>query len=146
MKKINFLLLILFCFLLSGCSINKQNSVKHPVGPGGGFYLNSRNIYDDFIEIYTFDDGSKIYTNLKELLYEDYSNDISDIPLAEALRNGYTKIDALYENWEIIETYDDGGTKIYNNDEYYLLKCNTISGNKNIIIGTKKDVYYLCNN
>lgn len=44
-------------------------------------------------------------------------------------------IDNLTKNMEVIDTYKDGGTKLYKNDSIALIKCNTIDGNKDIYIG-----------
>ena len=35
-------------------------------------------------------------------------------------------------------TYDDGGTKVYTNDNVAIIKCHTLLGNKNIYIGPKE--------
>ncbi len=136
---------MLFLFLLTGCKYEINNNVKHPVGPGDGFYLNYNNTYDEYKVIYEYDTGDKLLTNLKIILYDDYGSNIVDIPIEEALNNGYTTIDKLYENWNIYKVYDDESI-MYNNGKFYLLKCNTLDGNRNIIIGTEKDVYYLCDN
>ena len=44
-------------------------------------------------------------------------------------------IDNLTKNMEVIDTYKDGGTKLYKNHSIALIKCNTIDGNKDIYIG-----------
>ena len=44
-------------------------------------------------------------------------------------------INSLINNMKLIDTYKDGGTKLYKNDTISIIKCNTIDGNKDIYIG-----------
>lgn len=44
-------------------------------------------------------------------------------------------INSLINDMELVDTYKDGGTKLYKNDSIALIKCNTIDGNKDIYIG-----------
>ena len=44
-------------------------------------------------------------------------------------------INNLINSMNLVDTYKDGGTKLYKNDSIALIKCNTIDGNKDIYIG-----------
>ncbi len=44
-------------------------------------------------------------------------------------------INNLTNSMKLVDTYKDGGTKLYKNDSIALIKCNTIDGNKDIYIG-----------
>lgn len=44
-------------------------------------------------------------------------------------------INSLINDMELVDTYKDGGTKLYKNDSIALIKCNTIDGNKDVYIG-----------
>ena len=44
-------------------------------------------------------------------------------------------IDQLINQMEMVDVYKDGGTKMYRGNNYRMLVCNTIDGNKDIYIG-----------
>ena len=44
-------------------------------------------------------------------------------------------INNLIDDMELVDTYKDGGTKLYKSATFSLLKCNTIEGNTDIYIG-----------
>ena len=93
-------------------------------------------------------DNRKIYTyclNNVELIIDNKT-----IELKDYLKNN--TLDSLIKNLELISSYYDGGTNIYNdggskritNNGITLIKCNTIDGNKDIYIGNK-DMQYKYN-
>lgn len=43
-----------------------------------------------------------------------------------------------------IDTYKDGGSKLYSDGGTYLVTCHTLDGNENIIIGTSSDIVQKC--
>ena len=64
---------------------------------------------------------------------------LNDVTLKDYFSKTYQtfndSINSLINNMELIDTYKDGGTKLYKNDTISIIKCNTIDGNKDIYIG-----------
>lgn len=85
-------------------------------------------------------DNKKVYLsgNIEEIYYTASS---TRMPLKEYLTTSYQTIDDVIKHLtdllDIVDTYDDGGTTIHKSSEYdiTIIKCNTISGNKDIFIG-----------
>ena len=44
-------------------------------------------------------------------------------------------IDQLINQMEMVDVYKDGGTKMYQGNNYRMLVCNTIDGNKDVYFG-----------
>lgn len=44
-------------------------------------------------------------------------------------------IDQLINQMEMVDVYKDGGTKMYRGNNYRMLVCNTIDGNKDVYFG-----------
>jgi len=93
-------------------------------------------------------ENRKIYTyclNNVELIINNKT-----IELKDYLKNN--TLDSLIKKLELISSYYDGGTNVYNdggskritNNGIILIKCNTIDGNKDIYIGNK-DMKYKSN-
>jgi len=61
--------------------------------------------------------------NAKKITLKDYLKDNNDI-------------EDFINKLEHYTTLNDGGTKIYKNDDITLIKCNTLDGNKDIYIGS----------
>ena len=63
---------------------------------------------------------------------------LNDVTLKDYFSKTYQtfndSINSLINNMELIDTYKDGGTKLYKNDTISIIKCNTIDGNKDIYI------------
>lgn len=56
-------------------------------------------------------------------------------------------INKIMNDMVIFDYYNDGGSKIYENNKIKLLECNTLNGDKNIYITSKKNkLNYFCNN
>mgnify|MGYP003315501148 CR=1 FL=1 len=76
--------------------------------------------------------------------------DNKSIELKDYLKNN--TLDSLIKKLELISSYYDGGTNIYNdggtkkitNNGMTLIKCNTIDGNKDVIIGEYEHLVDFC--
>ena len=84
------------------------------------------------IEYYQYEEQKVYLVCLDEITidgatFKDY--------LSKTYQTFNDSIDNLTKNMEVIDTYKDGGTKLYKNDSIALIKCNTIDGNKDIYIG-----------
>jgi len=44
-------------------------------------------------------------------------------------------IDELVEQMDLVNVYYDGGTKLYSKDNYRILECKTLDGNKDVYFG-----------
>ena len=72
---------------------------------------------------------------------EVYFNQNSRMTLKDYISKSYQSIDDgikhLTDNMELIDSYDDGGTKLYRSKEYdiTIIKCNTLLGSRDIYIG-----------
>ncbi|MBQ3021009.1 MAG: hypothetical protein IJD92_02140 [Bacilli bacterium] len=80
-----------------------------------------------------------IYTTcIKEIYIERNNNKLT---LKNHLLNIYQTIDEsikeLVSDINVYEVYKDGGTTLYKKDNYAILLCNTIEGNKDVYIGNK---------
>ena len=83
MKKI--LLLLLSLLLLNGCQKNDNYKLM----------VDSNSMLKCFKLIYTFDDGTRVYS-----MYEDikYKTDNMEIPISEAIEKKYIKLSDLENN------------------------------------------------
>jgi len=76
--------------------------------------------------------------NIEEIYYNDSDVRMS---LKDYITKSYQTVDDgikhLTDNMNLIDTLKDGGTTIYKSGEYdiTIIKCNTVSGNKNIFVG-----------
>jgi len=65
--------------------------------------------------------------------------------LLNSIKNNTLDIDELIGTLEMVSSYRDGGSVIYkyidNNEEYYILACNTLEGNKDIYVSLYRDSY-----
>lgn len=83
--------------------------------------------------IYTYDGSANILINGEE------------ISLKDALLNNKITIDEIIAKAEKDlkdkkisgDTYKDGGSKIYKYDNYTIIKCHTLEGNRDVYIGTR---------
>lgn len=84
------------------------------------------------IEYYRYEEG-KVYL----VCLDDIK--LNDVTLKDYFSKTYQtfndSINSLINNMKLIDTYKDGGTKLYKNDTISIIKCNTIDGNKDIYIG-----------
>ena len=107
----------------------------------------SSGLYNDFEVLVTEDKkcetGNRIYYENKDQKY--YFNCLNDIDIKYSeediyelnylLQDNKIKLEDLYKKANSQDTYDDGGSTIYRYDNFSILKCNTIEGNKDIIFG-----------
>ena len=77
-------------------------------------------------------------SNIEEIYYNETDKTMT---LKDYITKSYQtqddSIKHLTDNMNLIDTLRDGGTTIYKSDEYNItiIKCNTVSGNKDIFIG-----------
>ena len=87
---------------------------------------------NQLIEYYQHEEGKVYLVCLDEVM-------IDGATLKEFFSKTYQTFDDsinnLIDDMELIDTYKDGGSKLYKSDTISLLKCNTIEGNKDIYIG-----------
>ncbi len=120
MKKI--ILTIVTLILLTGCG--KQEPKEN-----NELFLYGATTPDERVISMTFD-----------IPYEDN--------ILNSLVSGDLTIEKMISKMELIETYKDGGSKLYQykkekktygNKNFYLMSCNTTDGNKNVYIAKEKD-------
>lgn len=60
----------------------------------------------------------------------------------------FSTINKVIKGYKKTSEYDDGGSAMYKSENYNILVCNTISGNKDIYIGNKNMLYedHFCKN
>ena len=89
----------------------------------------------------------KIYLSCLDEVYLKSEN-IKENTLNYYLQNTNKTFDEviknLVKNIDNVDYYSDGGTKIYKKDNFTILVCNTLDGNKDIYIGNK-DLRYKSN-
>ncbi len=92
-------------------------------------------------KLYYTEANINIYTYcLDSIKITDHYNSFE---LKDYLKTNTNAIDDIISKFTDNNTnsYDDGGTILYNGDEFNLLKCHTISGNNDIYIGDKNMGY-----
>ena len=98
--------------------------------------LQNGNKFNNYLER----DGKKVYvaSNIKEIYYNDVKNKYI---LKDYIQNTWQNVDDsishLINYLSLVGELNDGGTQIYKSKEYdiTIVKCNTVSGNKNYYIG-----------
>ena len=66
--------------------------------------------------------------------------------LETSLINELVTLDDILAKNKNVETYRDGGSKMYYFNQFNILVCNTISGNKDVIVGdTELKIGNMCN-
>jgi len=93
---------------------------------------------------YYKNNGRTIYTSCLKEIYIERDN-IKRMTLKYHLENVNQSFDRsikqLISDATIYSYLKDGGTKIYKKDDYTIINCNTINGNKDIYIGNKDFKY-----
>lgn len=135
MKKSKLILLISFIIILLAIVvitvIIKNNKSK--IINIAGQTLNS-----SYVNIYTFDDGSKVYTQFPDIEYINKSG--KKETLEQSLKEDKTIIDKIVAKTTRVNGLNDGGTKIYYfnkkyaNKSFEIVKCNNKDGIKDIYI------------
>jgi len=113
-----------------------------------------KNEKKEYKKILKLDSATTLYTTFDTINYKTSINII--VPLSVALKLNIISIDDMINNMEIENIANDGGSIIYkvksqnikfSNKEFNLVKCNTLSNNKNIYIASKIDLSSLpCKN
>ena len=144
-KTIKIILKILVIFLVITITRNLLNKEKEDTNNND---LNNQNNYSKIEEINTYEIINKD-TNPYTIYY--YGIDSFNIKIdnqvydfIKAIQENKITTNKIINDMDIISELNDGGTKIYqnNNDKnkyilnnYRIIKCNTIDGNKDIYIG-----------
>ena len=84
------------------------------------------------IEYHQYEEGKVYLVCLDDIKLNDVS--LKDY-FSKTYQTFNDSINSLINNMKLIDTYKDGGTKLYKNDTISIIKCNTIDGNKDIYIG-----------
>lgn len=140
MKRNISIFIVLFLLFVVGCSDKKTILL-----------LGNKKSGNDLLEIYQFEDGTKLYSEYTEINYRKDKKEI--IPLKDALKDKVITIDKITDKLSFISSADDGGSMIYQyknktndfaNKDFVLIKCNTLDGNRNIIISSSDDTLDYC--
>lgn len=84
------------------------------------------------IEYYKYEEQKVYLVCLDEIKLDDAT--LKDY-FSKTYQTFDDSINNLINSMKLVDTYKDGGTKLYKNDSIALIKCNTIDGNKDIYIG-----------
>lgn len=84
------------------------------------------------IEYYQYEEQKVYLVCLDEIKLDDAT--LKDY-FSKTYQTFDDSINNLTNSMKLVDTYKDGGTKLYKNDSIALIKCNTIDGNKDIYIG-----------
>jgi len=86
-----------------------------------------------------------IYTSCFDEIYVLRKNSDAVMTLKYYLEKVYQTFDdsinKLVSDMEVVSMLKDGGTKVYKKDNYTIIVCNTINGNKDVYIGNKDFKY-----
>lgn len=130
MKKFLTIYIIILINMLMGCSRNeniKNITFKDIDSCNNKPHLlisqNNRKIYTYCIE------NIKVQINDNEINLKNYIIDNDN------------SIDRIIETLTLDDVYYDGGTKLYKNDDFALISCNTLTGNNDIYIGNNNMKY-----
>jgi len=135
-------IIMLLLFWVVGCG-NKEISL----------ILGSQKSDNGLLEIYQFEDGTKLYSEYTKINYRKGKNET--VPLKEGLKNGTITINEIIDQLTFDSSADDGGSMIYQykspknkfaNKNFVLIKCNTLAGNRDIIIASSDKFLDYCVN
>lgn len=87
---------------------------------------------NQLIEYYQYEEQKVYLVCLDEIKLDDAT--LKDY-FSKTYQTFDDSINNLTNSMKLVDTYKDGGTKLYKNDSIALIKCNTIDGNKDIYIG-----------
>ena len=118
-KVINFLICLMLIIGIAGCGNKRMEQTEN----------------EKFTTVNTLDDGRKIYFAL-DIPYRD-SN------LSMSFTNNDISVDEFLNKLEYIDTWKDGGSKVYKynksnevfgNDNFYVVACNSMDNIKDIYV------------
>lgn len=140
MKKSKLILLISFIIILLAIIVItitvKKNKSKI-------INITGQTLNSSYVDIYTFDDGSKVYTKFPDIEYINESG--KKETLEQSLKKDKTIIDKIVAKTSKMNALNDGGSKIYYFDKKYanksfdIVKCNNKDGIKDIYIVENAD-------
>jgi len=141
--KKNILLLSIFIIFISliGCKSERLNYT---------LVFSKEKSINNYAKIYQFEDGSKIYSEFSNIYFRKNENEM--INLSSALEQSLITIDDIISKMNYEGGYNDGGSQLYatkknnrlSNTDFMLIKCHTLDGNRNVIIGTTPDINKKC--
>ena len=105
--------------------------------------ITGQTLNSSYVDIYTFDDGSKVYTQFPDIEYINESG--KKETLEQSLKKDKTIIDKIVAKTSKMNALNDGGSKIYYFDKKYanksfdIVKCNNKDGIKDIYIVENAD-------
>lgn len=128
--------------LVVGCGNNEEDTtVSHN-------YTYSVTSTDDCVaearEYYQEDDRSIYGVCVNDIIVTDENGtqtSLRDLYNNEEQKFTESIID-MTSSLSLVSTLDDGGTKIYKNDDLTVIECNTTEGNKDVYIGNKDLTYH----
>jgi len=145
MKKI--ISIIITILLLSGC--NKRNLPEEGIIENNNqkdfnLYLTPKVNCNNQVTEYLTIENRKVYFVCIDEIYLK-REDTKDMTLKYHLQNVYQAFDDSIK--EIVSDIDDiyylkdGGTKIYKHNEYTIIVCNTLDGNRDVYFGNSSFDY-----
>ena len=105
--------------------------------------ITGQTLNSSYVDICTFDDGSKVYTQFPDIEYINESG--KKETLEQSLKKDKTIIDKIVAKTSKMNALNDGGSKIYYFDKKYanksfdIVKCNNKDGIKDIYIVENAD-------
>ena len=133
-KAILCFLIISLILLVTVLMINTRKQI---------IFIKGQKLNSSYIFIYTFDDGSKVYTQFPDIEYINESGKKEN--LEQSLKKDKTIIDKIVAKTPKMNALNDGGSKIYYFDKKYanksfdIVKCNNKDGIKDIYIVENAD-------
>lgn len=136
-----YLFLLLFSLLLVGCNSDRETLVL------------GTDLEDGLLKVYEFEDGTTLYSQFSMNYF--YQNDGKLFSLEEALSRNLITVDKILQRTEFYTEANDGGSTVYRystekrkyaNRDFTIVKCNTLSGNKDIILGVDLNAIDFCVN
>lgn len=138
MKKqmLSCLIIVVFGMLLTGCGKDEE---KVEESFDGLIKVVEASDCDEEVQLYVESD-IKVYTYCLEKIEIYKSNKYWELREWMTSINQYAsasieEILAEDDLWNDVELYRDGGSKLYMSDDFRILQCNTLDGNKDVYIG-----------
>ena len=138
MKKILLIIVCLF-ILLTGCSRQEKNEIEifddslrlelvKSIGCSNKvFEYYQKNGHDRVVYFVCLDEIYVKRENTKQITLKYHFDNIN--------QSFDTSIEQIIEQMDFVDVYYDGGSKIYRKDDYKILVCNTLDGNRDIYFG-----------
>lgn len=145
MKKILFIIITIL--LLSGCNesnLPEDKIIENNSKKDFNLYLTPKVDCNNQVTEYLTIENRKVYFVCIDEIYLK-RDDTKDMTLKYHLQNVNQGFDASIEqivsDIKDIEYLKDGGTKIYKHNEYTIIVCNTIAGDKDVYFGNSSFDY-----